>query len=437
MKKRYSANKDIIRTRNLVMTIIGLCLLLLVISYFKIQIVKSKSGSSSGISPTAPAGLKPDAVDKKLAELKKQKKELSQEENNAIVPLILKSSPLPFRSKDLDISYSALLKTFFVHKKTAGAESKLRSMLSPAIYQLYMKNDEYNLFVVGTHNVDYTQYAYESAENRANVKGVYAQDAPDATEPDYGVPNEEDFTNMVDWAKTATTFNFGGGVSEDGSGTVGGGGGGAADINLGNADPQYDANSEDVQRCMGNKQVYLDAEKITAVPWYILAGIHYREGTCHNTVSLRSGRGLGDTEPDVSEGCENNSPGQGKPVSDGKGGCTFMTLLDSAIDTGNLLKGKANDLGTGKDLSDLPTLIGALSFYNGGGNRNCGNGRDSVPYGGCPALYIGEDDPYVMNLYDKKHALMYIIYCRDGEKCPPELDGRPGVLTMAAVVKRK
>lgn len=435
MKKRYSANKDIIRTRSLVMIIIGLCLLLLVTSYFKIQIVKSKSGSSSGISPTAPAGLKPDAVDKKLADLKKSKKELSQQESNAIVPLILKSSPLPFRSEDLDISYSSSLKTFFVHKKTAAAESKLRSILSPAIYQLYMKNSEYNLFVVGTHNVDYTQYAYESAQNRENVKGVYAQE-PNAAEPNYRVPTEEDLANMFNWAKTATTFNFGGGVSEDGSGTVGGGGG-AADINLGNADPQYDANSEDVQRCMGNKQVYLDAEKITAVPWYILAGIHYREGTCHSTVSLRSGRGLGDTEPDVSEGCADNAPGQGLPVPSVNGGCTFMSLLDSAINTGNLLKGKAEMLGTGKDISDLPTLIGALSFYNGGGNRNCGGGRDNVPYGGCPALYIGEDDPYVMNLYDKKHALMYIIYCRDGEKCPPDLDGRPGVLTMAAVVKRK
>jgi hypothetical protein len=115
------------------------------------------------------------------------------------------------------------------------------------------------------------------------------------------------------------------------------------------------------------------------------------------------------------------------------GGCGFASLLDTAIDTGNFLKGI---IGSGS-ITDPAALIGALSSYNGGGNRNCGPGRDNVPYGGCPALYPGEDDPYVMNLYDKRHGLMYIIYCRDGVKCPPELDGRPGVLTMSALVKRK
>jgi lysozyme family protein len=178
------------------------------------------------------------------------------------------------------------------------------------------------------------------------------------------------------------------------------------------------------QKCLRNKSVYEQASQATGVPWPILAGIHYREGGCNSNQSLVSGRRIGNVEPDVTTGCSaNNTLGKPKPVG---GGCGFSSLLDSAIYSGNHLKQKIS-----KVPSTMPELTIALSRYNGTGNQNCGK----TPYKGCPPMFPGEDDTYVMNFYDMRHAEMYQVYCSDGTRCAsPKRDINPGVLTITNIV---
>jgi len=189
-----------------------------------------------------------------------------------------------------------------------------------------------------------------------------------------------------------------------------------------------------VQRCLENKEVYVQAAAQTGVAWQVLAGIHSKEGSCYASNSLVSGRKIGAAEPDVKI-CTSLVGGLGKPkvVS---GGCGFDNLLDTAIYAGEHLKGKIQKIPqTHQDLA------AALSRYNGGGNSNC---RSDSPYRvHCPRLFEGEDDTYVFNKNpDGKHETMYLIYCRDRVKCvddpqanftSPIYDGI-GVITAAGAI---
>ncbi len=186
------------------------------------------------------------------------------------------------------------------------------------------------------------------------------------------------------------------------------------------------AQSALVQPCLNNTSVYQQAETITGVPWYILAGIHYREGSCGSNKSLVSGRVLGTNEPDILGNCSSQYAGSGIPVPLPGGGCGFYTLLDTAIYAANHLKGKI-----GKNPATFPELTMALSRYNGGGNSNCGK----TPYTNCPKAFYGEDDTYVMNKFDQSHTPMYIVYCADYTLCnPPVQDTRPGTATAANIL---
>ena len=178
------------------------------------------------------------------------------------------------------------------------------------------------------------------------------------------------------------------------------------------------------QNCLKNKNIYVQASNATGVPWQILAGIHYREGECGPTNSLVSGRKIGTNEPDLLGNCSINSlPGKAVPVT---GGCGFQTLLNSAIYSGNHLVGKI-----GAVPSSFPSLVFALSRYNGTGNSNCGK----TPFKSCPAYFPGEDDTYVMNFFDARHSPMYIVYCADYTLClPPVADSRPGVVTISTII---
>lgn len=175
-------------------------------------------------------------------------------------------------------------------------------------------------------------------------------------------------------------------------------------------------------KCLSNKSTYQQASSATGVPWQVLAGIHHREGSCGTNKSLVSGRTIGVVEPDVpSSTCSSQRIETGKPIPVGNG-CGFASLLDSAIYAGNHLKGKIGS----KVPETSEELIKALSRYNGGGNANCGK----TPYANCPKKFYGEDDSYVMNLFDEKHTPMYVVYCADFTLCnPPRKDSRPGVAT--------
>ncbi len=174
-----------------------------------------------------------------------------------------------------------------------------------------------------------------------------------------------------------------------------------------------------------NRAVYERVAAATGVPWQVFAGIHYREGNADPQHSIVSGRIIGANEPDVTEGpgCSVSAPigaEDGQPEVSGSQ-CVFSSLADSGIYAGNLLKRKVPG-----DINNFESLVEALSNYNGGGNSNC----DKTPYKGCPRHFYGEDDTYVMNLFDNRHVPMYVVYCGDGTKCnPPVEDGRPGTAT--------
>lgn len=153
---------------------------------------------------------------------------------------------------------------------------------------------------------------------------------------------------------------------------------------------------------------YAAAEKETGVPCEILAGIHFVEADNNPNGSLVSGRRLGTPEPDA-------------------GGKVFKSLLETAKYAGDHLKGKV-----GGNISDVQDAITALSRYNGGGNSNCQAGYPyPIPYGGCPKLFEGEDDPYPLNFVDGKHNTMYLLYCADHTACVPQVFMRPGSFTVA------
>ncbi len=175
-----------------------------------------------------------------------------------------------------------------------------------------------------------------------------------------------------------------------------------------------------------NKEAYEKASLATGLPWQVFAGIHYREGGAAPNKSIVSGRTIGSREPDVENGpgCSvHNTKGATDGLAEklSSGGCGFSSLADSAIYAGILLKKKVNG-----NLNSYEDLVKALSRYNGGGNANCGK----TPYTGCPKLFYGEDDTYVVNLFDEKHATMYVVYCADHTLCnPPKTDSRPGAAT--------
>ncbi len=177
---------------------------------------------------------------------------------------------------------------------------------------------------------------------------------------------------------------------------------------------------------LANKTVYEAVSRATGVPWQVFAGIHYREGGADPQKSIVSGRTIGANEPDVvaGPGCSSSTPrgvDDGLPEPSGQF-CVFSSLTDSGIYGGILLKQKVDG-----NLNMFEDLAKALSYYNGGGNANCG----TTPYGGCPKHFIGEDDTYVMNIFDDRHSTMYIVYCADYTKCnPPVIDGRPGTATV-------
>ena len=185
-----------------------------------------------------------------------------------------------------------------------------------------------------------------------------------------------------------------------------------------------------IATCLTNRSTYDTASTQTGMPWEILAAIHYIEGGCGANKSLVSGRTIGVNEPDLatSGGCTGTIVGPGVPIPLPGGGCGFSSLLDTAIYAALHLKGKVG----GKNPSNFQELAMAFSRYNGGwyegqGNSNCGK----TPYVSCPRLFFGEDNAYVMNMFDERHETMYLVYCADNTLCsPPRLFSRPGTATV-------
>jgi len=158
------------------------------------------------------------------------------------------------------------------------------------------------------------------------------------------------------------------------------------------------------------EKVYAEIEKKTGVPCEVLAGHHFEEASSHFTDS---------NDP------EKYSAANGGPVGE-QGG--FKATVESAAKS--VLR---------YPITNTSRLITSMSYFNGGGNANCQPGftGGTIPYGGCPRKFIGEDDPYVTNMIDAKHNSMYLLYCGDFLPCtPPKTYGldRPGAFAVALAV---
>lgn len=157
------------------------------------------------------------------------------------------------------------------------------------------------------------------------------------------------------------------------------------------------------------EEVYAKISEETGVPCEVLAGHHFEEATTCFTATGNP---------------EKCSAANGGPVGE-QGG--FEATVRSAAN--GLLR---------HTIDTTPELITAISNFNGGGNSNCQAGfpGGTIPYGGCPRKFQGEDDPYAMNMVDGKHQNMYLLYCGDFTPCiPPKPYGqRPGVFPTALVV---
>jgi hypothetical protein len=160
------------------------------------------------------------------------------------------------------------------------------------------------------------------------------------------------------------------------------------------------------------EEVYAQVSESSGVPCEILAAHHFEEASQFFT------EGGDPTKHSVANGRALNEIGQ--------------TLLESATLAATEV--------TNRSYYEKNTegLFMAMTRFNGGGNANCQLGlTTTVPYGGCPRLFEGEDDPYVTNMLDAKHSGMYLVYCGDFTLCnPPSPYGerRPGAFAAALVV---
>lgn len=210
------------------------------------------------------------------------------------------------------------------------------------------------------------------------------------------------------------------------------------DLNLEDTGMTYSADQVNaVMKCLGNIETYKLAERQTGVPWKVLAGIHFVEGSCNPEQSCVSGRKIGVNEPDLGGNCAQNADlGRPKPLPGG--GCGFTNLLDTCVYGANHLKNKIVR-SDGVNFSRLDQLAMALGRYNGTGNANCGriqlNQWEQLPY--CPVPYEGYDHIYPFNKYDEIHKTMYLVYCADRTKCnPPRVWTRLGVLAVTQILTK-
>jgi hypothetical protein len=160
------------------------------------------------------------------------------------------------------------------------------------------------------------------------------------------------------------------------------------------------------------EEVYSQVSKETGVPCEILAGHHFEEASQFFTDG-------GDPTK--------HSVANGQPLKE-----IGQSLLESAQLAATEISNRSYYE------KDTAGLIAAMSNFNGGGNANCQLGFPApIPYGGCPRLFMGEDDPYVTNMLDAKHNNMFLLYCGDFTPClPPKPYGndRPGAFAAALVV---
>ncbi len=140
------------------------------------------------------------------------------------------------------------------------------------------------------------------------------------------------------------------------------------------------------------RDVYVKAGEATNVPWQVLAGIHYREGTNNPKKDLQAG----------------NEIGKGGPYFSDQG--AQPDIQTSAINAGKHLQDKAKSGIFKKEIDaknpDPELIKDALFGYNG---RAKVYAQQAATLGFNPETQPYEGSPYVMNMYDEKHKNMRMI----------------------------
>lgn len=149
-------------------------------------------------------------------------------------------SSLPYRSVSFDVEFAPVLNKYVIYMKNSGTTAEINTYLTnQSVSDIYVGGSA--VFVLSKKPVDETvadiieALAEDSDHDDArsgNVQGaVHAQDPAPNTNPAIGdAPTEEDFTNMMDIFKMATTLMGGGPVDDGGGAPVPGGGGGPGGV---------------------------------------------------------------------------------------------------------------------------------------------------------------------------------------------------------------
>lgn len=132
-------------------------------------------------------------------------------------------------------------------------------------------------------------------------------------------------------------------------------------------------NQKLMDRLKQNRPVYEEAAEKTGVDWKIIAAIHYREAKMNPAHSTVSGETLGSKNLDTNK--------------------SYNSLLESAIETGNIFKENLGFAYGRKYSLDEETLKRGFIAYNRGGSYAVNN-------------LAPEDSPYVMNFYNEKYDNM-------------------------------
>jgi len=148
-------------------------------------------------------------------------------------------------------------------------------------------------------------------------------------------------------------------------------------------------NQELMRRLEQNRLIYEEAAKKTGVDWKIIAAIHYREAGMSSSHSTVSGEKLGHENPDNKK-------------------MTCHSLLESAIETGNIFKRNLQFAYKREYSLDQETLERGFLAYNRGGSYAA---RNVSP----------DKSPYVLNFYNENYDNMV---WPDSEAEPTNLRGQ-------------
>lgn len=115
--------------------------------------------------------LKPSEVTRELEEILTKRQDMTPTETEAVASFSANLALHPYRGSDFEISYSPILNLFFIRKRSATVEPALQDFFAnPVIYNMYINNDQYRLFVITRSSAEFARYAFERQFNEINAR---------------------------------------------------------------------------------------------------------------------------------------------------------------------------------------------------------------------------------------------------------------------------